>query len=104
MSSTTKKIEAAKVTTISELMDLVSSELDVIARDIESLPMPSMDTMTSEDMMNMQKIDFSNQKLRDFASLLQHIGRLQSSTDRVEKTDLEDCVNLEYSKQLMTGS
>ena len=104
MSSTTKKIDAPKVTTISELMDLVSSELDTIARDIEALPMPCMENMTSEDVMNMQKIDFSNQKLRDFASLLQHVGQLQSSGNQVDKSDLEGCVNLEYSKQLMTGS
>ena len=104
MNNKNNKVEANDVTTISQLMDLVSSELDQIARDIETLPMPSMDNLTSEDVMNMQKIDFSNQKLRDFASLLQHVGGLSSSGDTVNKSNLEECVNLEYSKQLMTGS
>ncbi|MCP4073813.1 MAG: hypothetical protein GY742_19115 [Hyphomicrobiales bacterium] len=87
--------------TIGDVLGKLISELAIIADDIEELPFTGMGSLTREEMIAYQKVDFSSQKLRDFSNLLTHLSKNNGLRDLAVPNGVWDELTLEYTSAML---
>ena len=89
--------------TIGDVLNTLIGELAIIANDIEELPFTGMGSLTKEEMIAYQKVDFSSQKLRDFSNLLNHLSKNNGLLELQVPNGVWEELRLEYTTALLTA-
>ncbi len=87
--------------TIGDVLGKLISELAIIADDIEELPFTDMGSLSREEMIAYQKVDFSSQKLRDFSNLLTHLSKNNGLRELAVPNGVWDELRLEYTSAML---
>ena len=90
--------------TIGDVLGKLICELAIIADDIEELPFTGVSSLTNEELMAYQKIDFSSQKLRDFSKLLNHLTKSNVVCDLAVPNGVMEELQLEYTAELLESN
>ncbi|MCP4181828.1 MAG: hypothetical protein GY761_00690, partial [Hyphomicrobiales bacterium] len=77
------------------------SELAIIADDIEEMPFAGVSSLSKEEMIAYQKVDFSSQKLRDFSNLLNHLSKNNGLRELEVPNGVKEEIRLEYTTALL---
>lgn len=92
---------AGKPDSISEFIHLIAAELRRLADEVEELPSFENGQLSSEQIVQLQKIDLCSQKLKDFAALADKIASQGSLKALKPEANIGDVVKLEYTKALL---
>lgn len=82
------------------VLEVLSNEILAISKEIENLPDSGSTTMTSEQMMRMQQIDFCSQRLVAVANLVSHLSKLEADCKENLRDEIKDHINLEHIQKL----
>lgn len=83
------------------VINRIADEIDKIADEIENLPSPSGDALTSEDIMRLQQIDFCSQKLRDIAAMVHEFESTKTLPEGEKVNKLKSFAKLEYVQKIV---
>ena len=86
--------------TPSSVMEILSSELSSIAKEIEDLPTSGFAEISNEQMIWMQQIDFCSQRLAEVSKLIRSLSSLESSSKEDLPSVMRDQANLEHVRKL----
>ncbi len=87
---------------ISDVLEVLSKEISIIATEMESVPFPVPGTKLSTEASDaFQKLDFNSQKLQDFAKVLSNLS--ENSQLKTSNADMNnfDQIKLEYTIDLL---
>lgn len=96
VSTTAKKCESST----SSAIEILSSEISSIAREIEDMPEGVFGDVTNEQMVWMQHIDFCSQRLVEVSKLIKHLSDLEKGTDENLPELMKASANLEHVRNL----
>ncbi len=96
-SSNALKKESANPVSV---MEILSSEISSIAREIEDLPEGALGQMTHEQMVWMQQIDFCSQRLSEVSKLIRHLSALEAGSAENLTDLMRASANLEHVRNL----
>lgn len=82
------------------VLEILSKEILAISREIENLPDSGSATLTSEQMIRMQQIDFCSQRLVAVANLVSHLSKLEVGCKENLRTEIKDQIKLEHIQKL----
>lgn len=82
------------------VLEVLSNEILAISSEIENLPQSVSATLTNEDMMRMQQIDFCSQRLVAVADLVAHLSKLETGCKDKLREEIKDHINLEHIQKL----
>lgn len=82
------------------VLEVLSNEILAISKEIENLPDSGSATMTSEQMMRMQQIDFCSQRLVAVANLVSHLSKLEADCKENLRDEIKGHINLEHIQKL----
>lgn len=92
-----------KEKSVRDLLELLNSELQTIANDIEKIPFPGFQGLSSEEVISYQNIDFNSQKLKDFSKILNTLSQSSGALDSDISEQVRDTPNLEYTRDLLAS-
>ncbi|MBL1405487.1 MAG: hypothetical protein COC17_04185 [Hyphomicrobiales bacterium] len=93
-------IETKEQQEITPVLEVLSTEILAISSEIENLPQSVSTTLTNEDMMRMQKIDFCSQRLVAVANLVAHLSKLETGCKNELREEIKDHINMEHIQKL----
>jgi hypothetical protein len=83
-----------------DAIEIIAAELLAIANEIEELPSFDPGELTNEKMVQLQKIDFCSQRLREVSKLIVEFAE-QSHQDQITLLKiLASSANLEHTRDL----
>jgi hypothetical protein len=83
-----------------DAIEIIAAELLAIANEIEELPSFDPGELTNEKMVQLQKIDFCSQRLREVSKLIVEFAE-QSHQDQITLLKiLASTANLEHTRDL----
>lgn len=82
------------------VLEVLSNEILAISSEIENLPQSVSTTLTNEDMVRMQQIDFCSQRLVAVADLVAHLSKLETGCNDTLRAEIKDQINLEHIQKL----
>lgn len=82
------------------VLEILSNEILAISKEIENLPDSGSSTLTSEQMMRMQQIDFCSQRLVAVADLVSHLSKLETGCKENLRNEIKDQIKLEHIQKL----
>lgn len=94
------KTTTTKHQEIPPVLEILSNEILLISKEIENLPDSGSTTITNEQMMRMQQIDFCSQRLVAVANLVSHLSKLEVGCRENLRNEIKDQIKLEHIQKL----
>lgn len=86
---------------LNKILALLSDELTTISVDLEKVPFPGGESMTTEALVAYQSVDFSSQKLKEFSRLLSEATKLDETGYSEFRVRVREETCLEYVRNLV---
>jgi len=83
-------------------LNIISEELSKLAMEIEEIPQCECGTMSNEQIMRMQQIDFCSQRLQDLSTLISRMSTNVVSHEKDKPISLAEHARLEYTRELFS--